>query len=130
MPDKHLCEKLQVTENEEVIFTQRLRLADNEIINLEESYVPYSLCQKLLEADLSVESIYKLLTDEGYKLSKAEQEVQAILSNNELSELLQINVDEPILKRKRITYSKDMPIEYSLNYYRGDVYTMVMTINS
>ena len=130
MPDKHLCEKLQVTENEEVIFTQRLRLADNEIINLEESYVPYSLCQKLLEADLSVESIYKLLTDEGYKLSKADQEVQAILSNNELSELLQINVDEPILKRKRITYSKDMPIEYSLNYYRGDVYTMVMTINS
>ena len=130
MPDKHLCEKLQVTENEEVIFTQRLRLADNEIINLEESYVPYSLCPKLLEADLSVESIYKLLTDEGYKLSKAEQEVQAILSNNELSELLQINVDEPILKRKRITYSKDMPIEYSLNYYRGDVYTMVITINS
>ena len=130
MPDKHLCEKLQITENAEVIFTQRLRLADNEIINLEESYVPYSLCPKLLEADLSVESIYKLLTDEGYKISKAEQEVQAILSNNELSELLQINVDEPILKRKRITYSKDKPIEYSLNYYRGDVYTMVMTINS
>jgi GntR family transcriptional regulator len=83
-----------------------------------------------LEVDLSVESIYKLLTDEGYKPSKAEQEVQAILSNDELSELLQINVDEPILKRKRITYSKDTPIEYSLNYYRGDVYTMVMTINS
>ena len=130
MPDKHLCEKLQISENEKVIFTQRLRLADNEIINLEKSYVPYSLCPKLLEADLSVESIYKLLTNEGYKLSKAEQEVQAILSNNELSELLQINVDEPILKRKRITYSKDTPIEYSFNYYRGDVYTMVMTINS
>lgn len=130
MPDKHLCEKLKITENQEVIFTQRLRLADNEIINLEESYVPYYLCPKLLEADLSVESIYKLLTDEGYKLSKAEQEVQAILSSNELSEFLQINVDEPILKRKRITYSKDIPIEYSLNYYRGDVYTMVMTINS
>lgn len=130
MPDKHLCEKLQISENEKVIFTQRLRLADNEIINLEKSYVPYSLCSKLLEADLSAESIYKLLTDEGYKLSKAEQEVQAILSNDELSKLLQINVDEPILKRKRITYSKDTPIEYSLNYYRGDVYTMVMTINS
>lgn len=130
MADKHLCEKLQISENEEVIFTQRLRLADNEIINLEQSYVPYSLCPELLEADLSVESIYKLLTNEGYKLSKAVQEIQAILSSTELSELLQINVDEPILKRKRITYSKDTPIEYSLNYYRGDVYTMVMTINS
>jgi GntR family transcriptional regulator len=130
IPDKYLCEKLQITENEKVIFTQRLRLADKEIINLEESYVPYSLCPKLLEADLSGESIYKLLTDEGYKLSKAEQEVQAILSDNKLCELLQMKVDEPILKRKRLTYSKDTPIEYSLNYYKGDVYTMVMTITS
>lgn len=130
MPDVHLCEKLKILEDEKVIFTQRLRLADNEIINLEESYVPYSIGKKLLEADLSVESIYKLLTDEGYKLSKLEQEIEAILSSNELSELLEINVDEPILKRKRITYSNDKPIEYSLNYYRGDVYTMVMTINN
>lgn len=129
-PDKHLCEKLQISEIEKVIFTQRLRLADNEIINLEKSYVPYSLCSKLLEVDLSVESIYKLLTEEGYKPSKANQEVQAILSNDELSELLQINVDEPILKRKRVTYSKDIPIEYTINYYKGDVYTMVMTIDS
>lgn len=129
MPDKHLCEKLRISEKEKVIFTQRLRLADNEIVNLEKSYVPYSLCPKLLEVDLSVESIYKLLTNEGYKPSKVEQEVQAILSNDELSELLQINIDEPILKRKRITYSKDMPIEYSLNYYRGDVYTMVITVD-
>jgi GntR family transcriptional regulator len=130
MPDNYLCEKLQVSENQKIIFTERLRLADNEIINLEKSYVPYYLCPKLLEADLSAESIYKLLTDEGYKLSKAEQEVQAILSNNELSEVLQMKANEPILKRKRITYSKDTPIEFSLNYYRGDVYTMVMTINS
>ncbi|QEK13106.1 GntR family transcriptional regulator [Crassaminicella thermophila] len=130
LPDKYLCEKLQILENEKVIFTQRLRLADNEIINLEKSYVPYSLCPKLLEINLSVESIYKLLTTEGYKPSKAEQEIQAILSDNELSKLLKINIDEPILKRKRITYSKNVPIEYSLNYYRGDIYTMVMTINS
>lgn len=130
MPDRQLCEKLQISEDEKVIFTQRLRLADNEIINLEKSYVPYSLCSKLLEVDLSVESIYKLLTDEGYKPLKAEQQVQAILSNEKLSELLEINVDEPILKRKRVTYSKNIPIEYTINYYRGDIYTMVMTIDA
>ncbi|WP_251861728.1 GntR family transcriptional regulator [Clostridium sp. Marseille-Q2269] len=130
LPDKYLCEKLQILENEKVIFTQRLRLADNEIINLEKSYVPHSLCPRLLEADLSVESIYEILTEEGYKPSKAFQEVQAILSNDELSEFLQINANEPILKRKRVTYSKDTPIECTLNYYRGDAYTMVMTIDS
>lgn len=134
-PDHHVCEKLQILESEKVIFTQRLRLADNEIINLEKSYVPYSLCPKLLEVDLSVESIYKLLTEAGYKPSRANQEVQAILSYGELSGLLQIDMDAPILKRKRVTYSKDTPIEYTpieytVNYYRGDVYTMVMTVES
>lgn len=130
IPDKHLCEKFQISENEKIIFTQRLRLADNEIINLEKSYVPYELCPQLLEADLSIESIYKTLTNAGYKPSRAKQEVQAILSNEELSKLLKINVNEAILKRKRVTYSKDIPIEYTINYYRGDAYTMVIEIDS
>ena len=130
IPDKHLCDKFQISENEKVIFTQRLRLADDEIINLEKSYVPYELCPKLLEADLSIESIYKILTNDGYKPSRAKQEVQAILSNDELSKLLKINVNEAILKRKRVTYSKDTPIEYTINYYKGDAYTMVIEIDS
>lgn len=129
-PDRHLCEKLQISENQEVIFTQRLRLADNQIINLEKSYVPYYVGSKLLEVDLSVQSIYKVLNSEGHKPSTAEQEIQAIISDDELSKLLHINVNEPVLKRKRITYSKNIPIEYTISYYRGDIYNMVMTINS
>lgn len=130
IPDQNLCDKLKISEDEKVIFIQRLRLADNEIINLEKAYVPYNLCPQLLDADLSIESIYKLLTDEGHKPSKADQEVQAILSNDELSNLLKINENDAVLKRKRITYSKHAPIEYTLNYYRGDIYTMVMSIDS
>ncbi|WP_250673683.1 GntR family transcriptional regulator (plasmid) [Paraclostridium ghonii] len=130
IPDRHLCEKLKISENQKVIFTQRLRLADNQIINLEKSYVPYYVCSKLLEVDLSVQSIYKVLNSEGHKPSTAEQEIQAIISDDELSKLLHINVNDPVLKRKRITYSKNIPIEYTISYYRGDIYTMVMTINS
>ncbi|MDS0525239.1 GntR family transcriptional regulator [Clostridium sp. SHJSY1] len=130
IPDEHLCEKLQILGSEKVIFTQRLRLADDEIINLEKSYVTYSLCPQLLEVDLSRNSIYKMLTNTGYKPSRAKQEVQAILSDDELSKLLKININEAILKRKRVSYSKDIPIEYTINYYRGDVYTMVMTIDN
>lgn len=130
VPNKTICQKLQISENEKVILTQRLRLADNQIINLEKSFVPYSLCKKLLEIDLSKESIYKQLTTEGYKPTKVVQEIQAILSNEELSELLQINIDEPILKRERITFSNYTSIEFSLNFYRGDIYSMIMTINN
>ena len=60
IPDKHICEKLNISENDKVIFTERLRLADDQIINLEKSYIPYSLCPNLLDTDLTSESIYKL----------------------------------------------------------------------
>lgn len=130
LPNKAICEKLQISENEKVILTQRLRLADDQIINLEKSFVPYSLCQDLIEIDLTKESIYKQLTTKGYKPTKAVQEIQAILSNEEISTLLQIEINEPLLKRERVTFSNDTPIEYSLNFYRGDIYSMVMTVNN
>ncbi len=129
IPDKHICEKLNISENDKVIFTERLRLADNQIINLEKSYIPYSLCPNLLDTDLTSESIYKLLSSSGYRPSKAKEKIQAILCDEELSKLLKININNPILKRKRITNSKDTVIEYTFNYYRADIYDMIVTID-
>jgi len=127
LPSKILCEKLQIAENEKLILTQRLRLADNRIIGLEKSFVPHFLCENLLNVDLEEQSIYKCLSSAGYKLTKVIQEIQATLSNQELSKLLQIDIGKPILKRERVTFSNDMPIEFSLNFYRGDTYSMIIT---
>ncbi|MCY6369272.1 GntR family transcriptional regulator [Clostridium ganghwense] len=129
-PNKTICEKLQISENEKVILTSRLRLADNEIIAFEKSFVPYSMCSKLLEVDLSKESIYKCLTEEGHKPTKATQEVGAVLSDERLGELLKIGTGEPILKRERITYSDSKVIEFSFNFYRGDMYSMIITASN
>lgn len=126
-PNKTIPKKLQISENEKIIVTERLRLADDEIIALEKSYVPYSLCSELLKVDLSKESIYKYLTIEGYKPTKVVQEIQATLADEEMSKLLQIEVGAPILKRERVTFSKEIPIEFSLNFYKGDRYSMTIT---
>lgn len=130
IPSKTICEKLQISEKEKIIVTQRLRLADNRIIGLEKSFVPHSLCTKLLDINLEEQSIYTCLTAEGYRLTKVVQEIQAILSNQEMSKLLKMDIGEPILKRERVTFSNEMPIEFSLNFYRGDTYSMIITTSN
>ncbi|MCW6090442.1 GntR family transcriptional regulator [Clostridium sporogenes] len=127
IPNKMICEKLDICNNEKVILTERIRLVNNDIIALEKSFVPYSLGESLLDIDLSKESIYKCLTKEGYKPTKVVQEIEAMLSNEEMSKVLKIDTGDPILKRERVTFSKDTSIEFSLNFYRGDRYSMIIT---
>ena len=60
----------------------------------------------------------------------ATQEIKAILSDEEISKYLKISLNEAILKNTRITFSKDIPIQYSINYYIGDVYSIIMSIDN
>lgn len=130
IPDDFLCSQLNISKNDKVMFTKRVRLANNQIINLEKSYVPFKLCENLFKLDLSTHSIYKELTKNGHKPSKATQEIKAILSNKELSKYLKILLNKPILENTRITFSKEIPIQYSINYYRGDIYSIIMSVNN
>ncbi|MDP0494448.1 MAG: GntR family transcriptional regulator [Fusobacterium sp. JB021] len=129
-PDKFLCEKLKISKTDKVMFTERIRLANNQIINLEKSYIPLKLCENLFNIDLSTHSIYKELSKKGYKPSKATQEIKAILSDEELSKYLKISLNEAVLKNTRLTFSKETPIQYSINYYKGDIYSIIMSINN
>ncbi|WP_018247652.1 GntR family transcriptional regulator [Orenia marismortui] len=124
-----IAKRLGIEEGDRVILTARLRLADNEPIGYEKSYVPYHICPELLDIDLSKGSIYKTLSKAGYKPTIANQEVEAILSDEEMAELLGGSVDQPILRNTRVTYSSTTPVEFSLNFYRGDNYSIHTTLS-
>ncbi len=120
-----IAEKLNIEFGEEVILTVRLRLADSRPIGFEKSYIPYSICPRLLEVDLAKGSIYNCLKEVGYAPTGANQEIEAILCNNELSVILGIEEGKPILQNTRTTFSGEIPIEFSYNYYIGDRYSII-----
>ncbi|AGB40263.1 transcriptional regulator [Halobacteroides halobius DSM 5150] len=124
-----IAENLKIEEGEEVILTSRLRLADGNPIGFEKSYIPYYICPKLKEIDLSQGSIYQTLTAEGYKPNKANQEIEAILADKHITELLGGKVDQPILKNTRVTFSGNTRVEFSFNFYRGDKYSIHTTLS-
>ena len=125
-----IAEKLKIDVGDKVILTSRLRLADGNPIGFEKSYVPYYICPKLIDLDLSEESIYRTLTNEGYKPTKGNQEIEAILADEYIADLLGGEIDQAILKNTRITYSGETPVEFSYNFYRGDKYSIHTTIKN
>ncbi|OCL27727.1 transcriptional regulator [Orenia metallireducens] len=122
---KLIAEKLEIEEGTKVIFTNRLRLADGEPLAIEKSYIPYEMCPVVLEVDLSEGSIYECLKQSGYKPTEAIDEVEATLSDEDLSQILNIEVGQPVLKRERKTFSSKKVVEFSFNFYRGDRYTII-----
>ncbi len=128
--NEEIAQRLTISEGEEVIFTARLRLADNEVLGFEKSYIPYCICPELLKIDIVEESIYNYLKEAGYKPSKAVQESEAIKADEKISNLLNMTEGEPILKNIRLTFSGSIPIEFSRNFYKGGKHKVITTLTN
>ncbi|TDX48959.1 GntR family transcriptional regulator [Orenia marismortui] len=127
-PDKSITKNLNLNSDEKVILVERLILADKRVCGFEQSYIPYPICPELLEVEIDQKSIYAMLRKNGHKPTKAKDQTSAILSNDKLSRLLQIDTKEAILKNIRTSFSKDRPIVYSYNYYSGEDFVMTRMV--
>ncbi|WP_459838241.1 GntR family transcriptional regulator [Halanaerobaculum tunisiense] len=124
-PKEVICDKLEIPKSQKVILTVRLRLADDIPIAFEKSFIPQTVCPRLLEIDLAEGSIYNTLKEEGYKLTGTIQEIEAIESDEYLSDLLEMEIGKPVLKRNRVTLAQDKRVEFSFNFYPGDRYSII-----
>jgi GntR family transcriptional regulator len=126
--DLEIRNQLNVMEEEKIILIERINLADGVPVGFEQSYIPYAICPELLEREVTHESIYQILIDNGHKPTRATDKTKAVSSTNRIVELLEINPEEPVLKNTRTTFSKDRPIVFSYNYYRGEEFTLERTV--
>lgn len=122
-----IIDSLQIQQGTEIVYIQRIRLADDEPIALETAYLPHAVCPGIIERfDFSEESLYKVLREEyACPLIWAKQRMQARLPTSAEVELLGINRQTPVLSITRITYShQDKPVELVRSIYRGDQYEL------
>lgn len=123
--DEAIAERLRIRVGLPVFRLQRLRLADDEPLAVERSHLYFIGCEQLLEEDLENQSLYRLLEEKyGVQLIQAEQELEAGLTNEEDSKLLNLPMGSPALYTRRTTYTnRDQPIEYARSVYCGGKYT-------
>ncbi len=128
---EEVADKLQINAGDKVIFLKRRRFADNLPIVIVDTYLPYHICQFVLDKDLKLNSLYDILSEkEKTKVVTSLRIVQAVGANEEVSELLGISKGSPVQFFESISSNAfGDKIEYSQASYRGDKNKFMVTVN-
>jgi len=115
---------LQLHPGQDVIFIERLRLADGQPMALETRYLAHQLCPDLIHEDLEGQSIHKLLIDKyNIPLIRARHIIEARPLTEREAALLQAPDCAAGFFVSRVTYTLlARPVTLYRIIYRGDEY--------
>ncbi|ATO44706.1 GntR family transcriptional regulator [Loigolactobacillus coryniformis] len=113
-------EKLQLTEDAQVLRMERIRYADDVPISFEVATVPEELVREFSKPEIT-SSLYRTLERKaGLTLGGAQQTVTAQVASERIAELLDIKRGDPILRLRQISFLKSgEPFEYVRTQYVG-----------
>lgn len=124
-----LARKLGVREHDALYQFTRLRLADQEPIILETTYLPADRFPDLQKAELEQQPMYEIFR-EKYQMnfSKAKETFKSVMIRNHEAEVLKVSPQTPGMMIERFTYEKDKIVEYTISIARGDKFEYVVTL--
>lgn len=125
-PPPKISERLEIqSDDEQVVFIERLRLAGSEVMGLHRCFLHLPKRLQITEADLEAAgSLYRLLED---KLNifplEADEELEAAVADAKDAKLLGVPPRSPILLIERTVWSQHRrPFEHVQMIFRGDRY--------
>lgn len=116
--DNIIKDKLNLDLGENVWEVKRVRYADGCPVSYMITYMPVKMFPNLKRSDCN--SLYNYLDQCGYKISTAQRVVEALISTEELMELLELDCESPILHIEQVGILEDgEAFEYSHIYHYG-----------
>lgn len=125
--EEYLAEKLKVHPGLPIYQILRLRLADNEPMLLETSYLPVDRFPGLTKQALEESTMYRLFRSRyGVEINHAIEAFQSVQTDARTAQYLGMSRAVPSLRIERFTYERGRIIEYTESFARGDqfVYTV------
>lgn len=121
-----IAHALDVAPGEELARLERLRLADDEPMSVEDSYLVHRYCRGVLRGDYASNPLSEALErDFDIRLVRARQVIRAIQAPGRLARLLSIPPGSPLLYIERVSFSQhNVPVEFLRIYYRADRYSL------
>jgi len=125
--EPQLAKDLDIRGSSRVYDILRLRCINQEPVMLEGYKIPLNWFPGLHEFDLENRSIYEILeTEYEVKIARSRQSLEPIIANSFEAELLKINLGDPLMLEKRISYdADDQPVEFGKDRYRGDRFRFI-----
>jgi GntR family transcriptional regulator len=119
-----VARRLGIEVGAEVVWLERLRLADGEPMALETAYLPHARCPGLLSFDFSRLSLYEVLRKHyGLRLDRAEQVIRAVVLSAREARGFGLPAGSPAFLFERVTFLEGgEAIEFVRSLYRGDRY--------
>jgi len=112
--------------DEPLIYLERLRLADEEPIFLDCSWLPASLARPLLDVDFAHTALYRELhTRCGVRPDAGWERLAPALPTREQRELLGLRARVPALAIERLAFQRGDPVEWRHGLVRGDRFSYV-----
>lgn len=130
--NKEVAAKLETEPEEEVFALHRIRLADEEPLAIEKSYIRTSYCEGIDRIDFTNRSLYSIFEEKyGIQLHKAEKSIEAVPATKVQAKQLNIEAGDPVLSVDQTTHVKGErnPIEYMEAVYRGDQYKLLVQLD-
>jgi GntR family transcriptional regulator len=124
----HVASELEIQTGTHVMSIHRLRLAEDQPIALNWSYLRLAPHITLGASELQENgSLWALLEAKGISLVEAKKTLSAILADQGHADLLQVPVGAPLLLVEGVVYDqRHVPVEYSQVINRGDRYNYVL----
>lgn len=117
-----VASRLALKEGEQVVRIERIRLADNQPISFDLTFLPADIGRRIVEENLAIYPIFSLLEDKlGILLEKAEYGLEAREADRKTARCLEVNPGAPLLIIERTVFGRDeRPVDYEMLHYRGD----------
>lgn len=131
---EQIADDLDLNPGADVFHLERLRLADDEPMAFESTFLPSALCPELDKIDLTKNSLYQILADKyNVRMHHAAESLEAAAANGFAAKLLGIKKGAPVLVVHRVVFTEsNQPIESAHTTYRADRYraTFFLTKNT
>jgi GntR family transcriptional regulator len=118
----HVAELLDLPETEQIVLLERLRFVDGQPLVVTTAHMPYALCARILELDMTHRSLFETYEGElGFRLHRGIRAIESRAASKEIAQHLGIPVGAPVLVFTGVTYVDDgTPLEYFVGIHRGD----------
>ncbi|SHE76196.1 GntR family transcriptional regulator [Clostridium fallax] len=128
--NEEIAHKLKIKENDQIYKITRLRLADNEAMMVENTYLPESRFPDLGEKLLLSKALYEIFKEKYFvKITRATETFKSVIMNKIDSNLLNSKSGMAAMKIERITYESETVIEYTVSIARGDKFEYTVNLD-
>lgn len=119
--NKDLAKQMQINNADLIIELVRLRLADDEPMMYETTYIPYDRFTNISRELISEKPLYDIFDESNAAIFTVNERFSVSKLNNKIANFLGQNHDAPSLKiiRKSFDFDENL-VEYTISYARGD----------